>query len=214
MNIISIKLGCIEMKFEHIQKKLEGMLSPCRFEHSERVAKEAAALAACNHLDEEKAFLAGLLHDCLRDFPLEKMSSFLPPWVGWEIWSIPAIHHAFAAPAFIREVLGVKDFSILRAICWHATACETMGKFDKLLFVADICEPGRTFEEARKIRDLAYNNLDQAYFYSLKVKLKYLVSGGKIIYPATLRAWNVESRKWGIEESGNFEKEGKKTYQL
>jgi len=202
------------MRFKDLYQELKNMLSPCRLEHSERVAKEAAALAACSHLDEERAFLAGFLHDCLRDFPLEEISSFLPSWVSREIWSIPEIHHAFAAPAFLKNVLGIKDFLVLRAICWHATACEVMSKFDKLLFVADICEPGRKFEEAREIRNIAYYDLERAYFYSLKVKLKYLISGGKIIYPATIQAWNIESRKWGVEKNGSFKTKKEKTHQI
>ena len=51
-----------------IRKKLKKKLDPCRYEHTLSVSYTAMALAMRYGCDLEKAELAGLLHDCARQF--------------------------------------------------------------------------------------------------------------------------------------------------
>ncbi|NLJ49668.1 MAG: HD domain-containing protein [Candidatus Atribacteria bacterium] len=175
---------------EYIIKRLKNMISPSRFSHSIRVAEEARKLAIHFGEDPEKSYLTGLLHDSARALSVQEMVRYLPSFFLPIGYSVPAIFHAFAGPRFITEQFGITDYSILRAVCWHATACEDMNNFDKILFVADLSESGRRFRESDTIRQVLQIGLQEAFMKVLALKVNYLLANKKIIYPTSLEAWN------------------------
>jgi len=173
-----------------ITKQLKSMISPSRFNHSVRVAEEARKLAVHFGEDPEKSYIAGLLHDSARALSCKEMIQYLPPFFLPIGYSIPAIFHAFAGPRFIASQFDINDYSILRAVCWHATACEDMSNFDKILFVADLSESGRRFKESDTIREALQRGLQAAFIKAIEMKVNYLLATKKIIYPASMEAWN------------------------
>ena len=168
-------------------------LSPSRLAHCVRVAEEARRLGIYYGEDPEKAYLAGLVHDYARDLGQEALRRFLPAWVDGEAYAIPGIWHALAGPAILIKDLGIRNYQILHAVRWHATACENMSRFDKIIFVADLAEEGREFQEALEIRRKIREDLEGGYLLALEVKLQYLLSTGRLIYPASIKAWNRET---------------------
>lgn len=187
-------MNYIEIK-DRIIFTLKNMVSDARFYHCLGVADEAQYLASRWGEREDKLYLAGLLHDCARDLPGEELLPLLPSYLGEEVYSIPAIFHALAGPAIVEREFGIKDYRIWHAICWHATSCEVMSKFDKILFIADFCEAGREFPEADQIREIAEKDWEEAYRQVLKEKISFLLSCRFPIYSATWRAWNKENEK-------------------
>ncbi len=179
---------------EKIVNTLKQLMPGPRLNHSIGVANEARRLALLFSHDQEKAYLAGLLHDCARTQPNEVLRAYLPPFFLTIGYAIPAIYHAFAGPQFILDQFGISDYTILRAICWHATACEDMSDFDKILFVADMTELGRKFRGTESVRQSIIIGLEKAYMKALEMKLGYLLSTKKIIYPTSIEAWNKEVR--------------------
>lgn len=171
---------------------LEKFLSPPRVAHSLRVAEEAESLARIHGEDTYRAYLAGLLHDCARDLPIEVLEELLPPYLREEGNIIPEILHALAAPPFLERELHLRDFRVLRAIRWHATGCEWMSPLDKVVFVADLAEPGREFREAEEIREIARKDLRMGYILALRTKMMYLLATYGVICPESLRSWNRE----------------------
>ena len=57
------------MDFSQMKEQLRQSLQPKRFEHSVAVSETALMLARHYGIDEDKAALAGLLHDCARKYP-------------------------------------------------------------------------------------------------------------------------------------------------
>lgn len=171
---------------------LERFLSPSRVAHSLRVASEAANLAKIHGEDAGRAYIAGLLHDCARDLPEKVLLELLPPYLQWEGIVIPEILHALAGPVLLEREFGLRDFRILRAVRWHATGCERMTVLDKVVFVADIAEPGREFHEAREIWEVAQRDLQKGYVLALRTKMMYLLTNYGVIHPESLRSWNRE----------------------
>lgn len=53
---------------EKIKKDLKNNMSQSRYDHSLLVAQEAKLLARHYHIDEEKAYVAGLVHDIAKEF--------------------------------------------------------------------------------------------------------------------------------------------------
>ena len=63
----------------YIKEWLENNLSSKRFHHSLGCAETAQKLAKLFNLDENKAYLAGLIHDCAKNFDDEKsLAHFIP----------------------------------------------------------------------------------------------------------------------------------------
>lgn len=184
-------MDCTELR--NYLENLRKCLAPDRFAHCLRVAEEAGRLGLRYGEDRERAYLAGLVHDYARDRELHVLRRFLPSWVEEEAYAIPGIWHALAGPSIIMEELKISDYRILHAVRWHATSCENMSRFDKIIFVADLAEEGRDFQEASEVRKKVWEDLEGGYRLALKVKLEYLLSTKKLIYPASLRAWNRET---------------------
>ena len=59
--------------YNNILEKLRETLTPQRYEHSLGVAEEAVVLAKRFGIDKNKACIAGLLHDCAKCLPNEKL---------------------------------------------------------------------------------------------------------------------------------------------
>ncbi|MBO5725698.1 MAG: HD domain-containing protein, partial [Clostridia bacterium] len=60
------------MNYEKYKEILKGRLKEKRYIHSLAVADEAVRLAKKYGCDEEKAYLAGLLHDITKNTPKEE----------------------------------------------------------------------------------------------------------------------------------------------
>ena len=65
-----------------------------------------------------------------------------------------------------------------------------MGLLERIIFVADFIEPGRTMRGVKKARQLAQENLDVAMLYILKLVLNYLLDGERCILTDSIDAYN------------------------
>ena len=100
------------MTYEEMQAKLKSRLKPGRYEHSLGVAETAAFLARRFQADEEKARIAGLLHDCARQYPNEQLASEAERRgirIGQVERAMPLLLHAYIGASLIREEYGIDD---------------------------------------------------------------------------------------------------------
>ncbi|MED2011535.1 MULTISPECIES: bis(5'-nucleosyl)-tetraphosphatase (symmetrical) YqeK [Bacillus cereus group] len=113
------------------------------YKHSIRVAKEARKIAITYHVNEEKAALAGYLHDISAIFPNEDRVAVAEEF-GIEILQeereFPMIIHQKLSKVIAKEIFKVDDEEILNTICCHTTLRKLATKMDLVLFVADKIE--------------------------------------------------------------------------
>ena len=175
---------------------LSRMLKPQRFEHSRSVARLAGALARRWGADEEKALLAGLLHDCGRSVPVERMGAYARsrrlrvPEREKTAAANPVALHAHISEDLCKRRFGVDDAAVLSAVRKHTLGDESMSLLDRLVYVADACSEDRRYPEAASLRRLAFDDLDEAYEACVSNKLRWCLEGGLWIHPLTLSAWN------------------------
>lgn len=181
------------MTKQEIKLKLQNILTPKRFTHSLGVMETAVSLAARYGQDEEKAALAGLLHDCARDIKGEKIFEMC------ERFNIkfndieqmqPELLHGPIGAALAREEYGIEDEDILRAIYCHTTGREYMSVLDKIIFIADYIEPARDFPGVDEVRRIAYEDLNKSMLISLENIIRHVISKGVLIHPDTVNARN------------------------
>lgn len=182
---------------DEIIAKEKANMDKKRFEHCIGVSKTARKLAKLNGYDEDKAALAGFIHDYAKRVPVEeyrkviKEQGFDPDLLNWN----RAIWHGIVGTYFIKRDLKITDPEILQSVWRHTTADVEMTTLDKIVFVADFIEPGRDFPGVDEARKVAYNNLDDGVGYELAHTLEFLVKNRNKIYPRTLAAYNVWSVK-------------------
>ena len=179
-----MKIMCMnEMKREKIIEELRKTLKAKRFEHTMGVTYTAACLAMRYGADQEKARMAGLLHDCAKYLsPKEKISGCMK--YGLTVSEFeeknPELLHAKLGAAIAREKYGIDDPEILSAITWHTTGKPGMDLLDKILYIADYMEPNRDqAPNLKEVRRIAFLDLDECLYLILKDTVAYL-SGRKI----------------------------------
>jgi len=167
------------------------LLSPKRYIHSVAVAELAERWAANYHVDTERAYLSGLLHDVARDMTNEQLLAAAKRYripVDQVILGNPLILHAQVGACFVREEWQVDDPLVLEAMTRHTIPETDMSDLAKLIYLADICEPNRRWWPGREILTrLAQQDLDEAMTFGLSETMDYLQEKGEIPHPHTLQ---------------------------
>ncbi len=174
-------------------ERLSRMLEPERVQHSLGVRDTAAEMARIHGAGVEQAAVAGLLHDCARSLPAEKLLELALRFnihVSRVDMALPVILHAPVGAELARREFGVNDEAILRAISLHTLGDAHMSILDKVLFVADKVEPGRCFSGVERIRALARSDLDQALLACYDLSITYAIRCGDPVHPVMIDARN------------------------
>ncbi len=122
---------------------LKENLSEERFNHSVGTAECAEKLAEKYNLNKEKAYIAGLLHDCAKCFSNEKLKEIIDKHLKveeCEMLNYKTLHAPVSA-YIAQKDFGVSDNEILSAIRWHTLGKQDMTTFEKIIFLADKIEP-------------------------------------------------------------------------
>ena len=178
------------MKRDKMEYKLKKALDHQRYEHTLGVEKTAREMARCFGVDEEQAALAGLLHDCAKCMPLEKMiKAAKGEAVDPVMKESKALMHAVAGRCVARDLYHVEDEAVLDAIRWHTTGRAYMTALDKIIYLADMIEPNRKpYPGLEPLRALCMKDLDQAMHTALQMSLRHVEEQGKTLHPDTMAA--------------------------
>lgn len=178
------------MKREKMEYRLKKELDHQRYEHTLGVEKTAREMARAFGEDEEKAALAGLLHDCAKCMPLAQMiKAAKREDIDPVMKESKALMHALAGCCTARDVYGVQDEDVLSAIRWHTTGHAQMTRLEKIIYLADMIEPNRKpYPGLEALRALCFTNLDEAMHTALRMSLEHVQEQGKTLHPDTLAA--------------------------
>lgn len=174
-----------------LKTALKTRISKSRYDHSVRVSQEAVKLAEHHGVDPIQAQVAGLMHDVCKGrekVALERYGDSIDR-TDARFLTLPTRHAPLAAMV-LREEFGIEDEEILEAVACHTTGRENMTLLDKIIFIADAIEPERNYPTVKKLRKLAYKNLDQAILKSLSDTLVHLIDKNVEIEPDTVLARN------------------------
>lgn len=179
-------------------KKIRRAMEKCqdekRFQHTLGVTYTAASLAMVYDEDIQKAQIAGLLHDSAKCMDNEKRISICKKHnIG--ITEVerknPFLLHAKVGSFIAMNTFGIHDADIINAILNHTTGRPGMSLLEKIIFVADYIEPSRKqAPNLKKIRKLAFEDLDQALITILHDTLRYLNSIDGEIDPMTQKTYD------------------------
>ena len=182
------------LSYDEMKNILETRLKPSRFGHSLGVADTAAFLARRFAVDEQQARVAGLLHDCAREFRDEDMQREADRRhiaYGPVERAMPLLLHAYLGALRVRELYGVDDDAIAQAIYRHTVGARQMTRLDKIIWFADMIEPSRDYPEVEMLRRLAREkSLDEMLLVGLTESIKFVAAKGRLLHPMTIEARN------------------------
>ena len=183
------------MDYTEILKWLKENLNEKRYIHTLGTADCAKELAQKFGLNSEKAYLAGLLHDCAKCFSNEKLLDIIHQHLEveeCEMLNYKTLHAPVSAYIAENE-FKITDKEILSAIRWHTLGRLDMTDFEKIVFIADKIEPNtRDKEYSDKIRVLLNeeNGLNKALLKCYKETIKSLVKRDLKICLLTIEIYN------------------------
>lgn len=182
------------MTYEEMRAELKKRLKPSRYEHSLGVAETAVFLAKRFGVDENKARIAGLLHDCAREYKNEELileAAKRDIKITPIDRAMPLLLHAYIGAKRISEIYGVYDKEIAAAIYSHTVAGSNMTALDKIIWFADMIEPHRDYPEVGMLRDLAKkSSLNDMMLAGLTQSVLFVTKKGQLIHPNTVIARN------------------------
>ena len=189
----------IDEHYEKCRKLLKENISPKRYAHSIGVSNTAACLAMRYGCDVNKAYLAGLLHDCAKGLKPEELVSLVES-EGMEISEAerdnPELLHAKAGSILARDKYKTDDEEILGSICWHTTGRPGMTLLEEIIFTADYIEPNRTnIPNLYAIRRSAFVDMDRTIALICRNTLDYLKSGRSVIDKMTMETYEYYSNR-------------------
>lgn len=188
------------MTMPNYEEKLGAALSPRRLRHCYGVRDTAVQLARRYGADIGQAAVAGLLHDCARELPKNNLLNIVQS-SGIVVTDLerdePVLLHAPAGSVVAQRDYGVDDPAVCQAIRLHTTGGAVMTLLDKIIFLADYIEPGRTFPGVDNLRRLAQQDLDKAVLAAFDQTLRFLLQKGRLIHLATVEGRNGLVRQIG-----------------
>ncbi len=177
-----------DIYFSKTAMRISKVMSEERFSHTLAVCSLACALAERHGADSKKALLAALLHDCAKEWPLEKQirkASLLFKDRDFRALAgkAPGVIHQYAGAAEAFFNFSVKDKEVLSAISGHSCGKKNPSKLSKILETADFASPDRKHPLSEKIRKKAFSSLENAFLDMRKAKKEYLRKKGLEILP-------------------------------
>ena len=188
------------MERAEIIERLNNMLSPVRVKHCLNVEEMGLKLAKAYNADEQVVSKAALLHDCAKEMPNEELIAMAAAnelIYSETLLRNPHLLHPLVGAIIAQAIFGVEDPKVLQAVASHTLGRPEMCLEEKIIFAADYCELGRSFNMDDIRKELEFN-LDSAVLMILNRKIARTLAKNREIAPESVFA-----RNWVLSELAN-----------
>ncbi|MGN1110324.1 MAG: bis(5'-nucleosyl)-tetraphosphatase (symmetrical) YqeK [Oscillospiraceae bacterium] len=180
-------------EFDEYERLIKDLLSKKRFTHSMNVAEECYKLAETHGADKKRCYLAGLLHDVMKEELPEKqkqyvMESGLSPDPA-EVAS-KSLWHGIAGGYYVREKLKIDDDEVISAIRYHTVGCARMTLLEKIVYLGDMVSADRNYKDVETMRDYCYKDIDVAMSVALGYQIAEVCGKCGLLPVSTFEAYN------------------------
>lgn len=152
----------------YLSERLEPTMSKERYQHSLNVGKTAQKLATLNGVDDQKALVAGTLHDATKEWSVKKNHDYLQQYLPFLLTEPEPVWHSFTGYLYLKNVWLINDQEILQAVFNHTVGAPDMNLMDIVVFCADKISPERNYLGVEKYRELCYKDLTAGFKVLLK----------------------------------------------
>ncbi|WP_300282334.1 bis(5'-nucleosyl)-tetraphosphatase (symmetrical) YqeK [Peptacetobacter sp.] len=182
------------MDLNQIKEILKGMLTEKRYVHSINVANCAREMAKIYGEDEEKAYLAGVVHDCAKYFKNDKVEEYVKKY-NIELDELEtgniSLSHSVIGAYVAKYDFKIDDEDVISSVRYHTTGKVDMNLMEKIIYIADLIEVGRDYPGVEELRELVSNGkLDDAMIKSFDNTIALMLKKGNTIHPRSVAARN------------------------
>ena len=153
------------------------------------------------NIDQDHAYISGLLHDLAKEMPVEKILKLSEIFFKRKIINIkyykfkkkhPVLLHGVASAEILNEKYGIENKEILEAVCNHTCGGSNISDLSIFTFVSDFCEPLRSYTPSKIVYKIIVKekNLYKACLYTYIYLIKRLVNKQKVIIPDSIDGYN------------------------
>ena len=164
------------------------------YSHSLSTADTARDLAFIYQADPDAAYLAGLLHDwdrCILDEDIIARARTYGFELTPEALEAPKILHAHTGAEAVHETFPELPLEVITAIRHHTVGVPHMNDLDKVIYIADMVEPGRTNPAIPALREMVGTiGLDALFIQAYQKSMLHLINNRKVMHPDTCKVWN------------------------
>lgn len=179
---------------------VRGRTDEHRFKHALGVARMAERLAFRYGVSRLKARVAGILHDIARLWRPDAAFAYATSH-GLPVSDIarkaPVLMHASIGAEVARSEFGIEDADVLGAIAHHTVAMPGMSDLEKVIYVADSIEPGRTFPQRAELEAAAFRSLDEGLFACVRASMDHLSARRIAVAQETMDLYDEMMRRYG-----------------
>jgi predicted HD superfamily hydrolase involved in NAD metabolism len=172
----------------------QARMSHDRFRHTQGVVEAATHLAERYRLPTTASLrLAGWIHDAAKEHSNAQLLA-LAGRLNYPIRPVeqhcPILLHGAVAALLAREDLDLDDPVVFTAAQYHTAGHPDMSDSDKVLYLADLIEPSRTYGWIDQVRRLVEDDLDRALLFAVTAKIRHLLRRGRVVDPRSLELHN------------------------
>ena len=161
-----------------VAKRISGK----RLMHTAGVVSTAIGYAKKLGENVDNARIAGLLHDIAKYENAQNYPDCLMPS------NVPeSVKHQYLG-AHVARNLGITDEDVINAIKYHTTGRPQMSTLEKIVFIADLLEPSRSYDEVEELREIVNQDFEKGFRLCLSRLVKYLKKSEQIIFDLTFKA--------------------------
>lgn len=172
---------------EKIKEYLKENLSDYRYNHCLNVANVSQSLARHYYFDEEKAYIAGLIHDIAKEMSEDENKMIIEKYnLSMDLLNKNNKKnlHADIGSVLAKELFNLPD-DICKAVKNHTFGNVDMNILDMIVYVADKIEPGKNYVGIEEERNLAYIDIKDSMILCIENKIKKLINENKKINKRT-----------------------------
>lgn len=170
------------------------LLSLKRFNHSVGVSETALRLAERYGHQDPMLEIAALLHDCGRMVPDLEIVEFaqrrhipISPDIAM---AGERLYHSEVGVYVAKTHFLIEHPTVTEAIRYHTTGKPGLSDSSKIIYIADVIEPSRSFKEVNGIREQADKGLCVGLKAACQRKLQFVLQSGDFIHPLSIAFWN------------------------
>ncbi len=131
----------------------------------------------------EKAKLAALLHDVAK---YKKREDFL--CVNIPQSAPESIVHQYIGAHIAKNTLNIQDENVINAIAYHSTGRPNMSTLEKIIFLADLLEEGRTYDEVVQLRLAVEKDFEKGFKLCIERLIQHVTNSGEQLFELTALA--------------------------
>lgn len=188
------------MALNQLKVELQRRMSRARYEHVLRVTEVAKELASQYDVSVRAAEEAALFHDIAKFMGKEELQAIIKEEKLDE--RLLSFHHELwhgpVGAVIASKQFSVEDEDVLNAVRYHTSGRAGMSKLEKIIYVADMIEPGRDFPGVEQLRQMAYEDLHKAMAACIHQSVQFLLAKKVSVFPDSIDCYNEHMREKGI----------------